>query len=89
MAVGAPFNTQRVSGELEMGKLVKIGPHCGEACLKQCMSNGNGFTAERASEEGGVIVRAITKDPELLMVPAMIDPSRKFIRMENVFGRAF
>ena len=29
----------------------------------------------RASEEGGVIVRAITKDPELLMVPAMIDPS--------------
>ena len=25
--------------ELEMGKLVEIGPNCGEACLRQCVSN--------------------------------------------------
>ena len=50
-SVGARFDTQRVSGELEMGKLVKIGPNCGEACLKQCVSNGNGFTPEHPRRE--------------------------------------
>ena len=41
------------------------------------------------ASEGGVIVRAITKDPELLMVPAMIDPSSKSRKMENVPGKYY
>ena len=40
------------------------------------------------ASEGGVIVHpAITKDPELLMVAAMIDPSWKFTMVENEFQR--
>ena len=40
------------------------------------------------ASEGGVIVHpAITKDPELLMVAAMIDPSWKFTIVENEFQR--
>ena len=40
------------------------------------------------ASEGGVIVQpAITKDPELLMVAAMIDPSWKFTMVENEFQR--
>ena len=50
-SVGARFDTQRVSGELEMGKLVKIGPNCGDACLRQCVSNGNGLTPEHPRRE--------------------------------------
>ena len=40
------------------------------------------------ASEGGVIVHpAITKDPELLMVAAMIDPAWKFTMVENEFQR--
>ena len=40
------------------------------------------------ASEGGVIVQpAITKDPELLMVAAMIDPPWKFTMVENEFQR--
>ena len=40
------------------------------------------------ASEGGVIVHpAITKDPELLMVAAMIDPPWKFTMVENEFQR--
>ena len=43
--------------------------------------------ATKASEGGVIVHPTITKDPELLMVASMIDPSWKSTMVENEFQR--
>ena len=70
--------------------LINWSKHIGAACPRPCVSNVMAPPAPPPTKasEGGVIVHpAITKDPELLMVAAMIDPSWKFTMVENEFQR--